>query len=44
MPAAFYIMQDYGEEAETMPSIHYQYTVDGRLTPDELDGILAKYM
>ena len=29
MPAAFYIMPDYGEEAETMPSIHYQYTVDG---------------
>lgn len=29
MPAAFYIMPDYGEEVETMPSIHYQYIVDG---------------
>lgn len=29
MPVAFFIMQDYGEEVDTMPSIHYQYTVDG---------------
>ena len=29
MPAAFYIMPDYGAEDEKMPSIHYQYTVDG---------------
>lgn len=29
MPVAFFITQDYGEEVDTMPSIHYQYTVDG---------------
>lgn len=29
MPAAFSITLDYGEEAAMMPSIHYQYTVDG---------------
>ena len=30
MPAAFFIMRDYGEEADMMPSIHYQYLVDGK--------------
>ena len=30
MPVAFFIMQGDGEDVDTMPSIHYQYTVDGK--------------
>ena len=29
MPVGSFIMPDYEEEVETMPSIHYQYPVDG---------------